>query len=238
MAPYNAKRSSVRQRRRWPPQYVSPPPTPRGHNTRLNPKPKRQKTPAGLDSQVSTRQRSSSPEFLSAGPARAPPATRHSNIIKRGSYALKTPIDKVGKTKKPCDHKDHKKDTAEPLTPVSRALKSPRSKVCVSESVTTTNVIVHFFLSDEDLGAIPATLEQCNSVNAFFTKALSAWRFLGSPDGGDSMAGVRVMLEGVQWPIIVAWGAADAFGWMMDAIAKAKSGKVDDLHVQVKCIPK
>lgn len=100
------------------------------------------------------------------------------------------------------------------------------------------NIIVHFFLSDETLGAIPVPLEQCNSVDTFFTQAMSAWRFLGNPDGSDSMAGIRVIMEGVQWPTIVSWGAADAFGRMMDAIAKARIGKMDDLHVQVKCIAK
>lgn len=227
---------------RWPPQYVSPPRTPQRKNLRQTVTPKRQNTSAAPDSQAFPHERSSSPEVVAAGPARTPPGTRRSSrVIKRTSYTFKTPLATLSKKShapKTPSKDSHKKKASEPLTPISPASTSTAIEPSLSQSADTINVIVHFFLSDDSLGAVPIPLDQCNSVDRFFNQALRAWRFLGIPDGGDSMAGVRVMMEGVQWPIIVAWGEVDAFGWLIDAITKAKGGRTDDLHVQVKCIAK
>jgi len=212
------------QRKRWPPQYVSPPPTPQLKKTRGMQR-KYQETATRRSKRQA--QRSPSPEIISAGPTYSPPRTTHSGrVVKRRSNAVKTTSPKT----------PLKKGRADPKTPISPALTVTPTQPFSGEPALKAGVIVHFFLSDDRIGAIPVPLDQCDSVDSFFNQALRAWSFLGNSDGGDSLVGVRVIMHGVPWPIIVAWKAADAFGWMMDAITKVKSGKTDDLHVSVTCI--
>ena len=61
---------------------------------------------------------------------------------------------------------------------------------------------------------------------------------MGNPEDGDSLTGVRVSIDGLQWPIVVAWRSEDSFAWMMDAVKKAESGTKDKLNVRVTCIAK
>ena len=88
------------------------------------------------------------------------------------------------------------------------------------------------------MSAILVPSIQCTSPTKFFHEALSAWIFLGSSKKDKCIAGVRIMIEGIEWPIIMAFGSDVGFQTMCDTTERAKIGRVNDLHVQVRCMTK
>ena len=220
----------VVKKRRWPPRYVSPPPTPqskkrlRGHN-------KIPKAPKSSVPQSSQRQRCSSPALSSVGLA----LIRPDNAQSRDLYGKN-----LDKSKTPPPKRSRKKtaDTLQmPISPVS-----PFSFASVNKAMPVpapkSNIILHFFLQRRELGALPTPLDQCDTAEQFFNHAEEAWSFLSSSDGATEIAAVSVEVEGVEWPMIIPWKDPFAHQWMMESIAKEATGRSHDLHVQVKCITK
>ena len=201
------------KKRRWPRQYVSPPPIPQPQ--------KRLRGPKSSVSQNSRPQRCSTPVLISVGRAREKPRKR----APKKTGPKKTPDRKIA-------------DTPQlPISPVS-PFSLPSINRAMPEQAPKTNIILHFFLQRKELGALPTPLAQCNTADQFFDHAEEAWGFLTSRDGASEMAAVSVEVEGVEWPMIIPWRDPLAHQWMMETIAKAAIGRSYDLHVQVKCITK
>ena len=123
--------------------------------------------------------------------------------------------------------------TPSPTLPKS---KKTYSKALLASPPAAYNVIFHFFLSKESLGAIPKLFAQCATPHEFFHEARQAWHILGGPDDGARLLGVKVVIEGVARPIVLLWDSTDGFERMVEAITKEVEGKTDSLNVEVSCI--
>ena len=200
----------VVKKRRWPPQYVSPPPTPQSQKP-LRERIKTLKAPKPSVSQSSRRQRCSSQGPTSVRGAQGKPRKR---APRKTANTLQMPIS--------------------PVSPFSL----PSVNKAPPEPTPKTNIILHFFLQRRELGALPTPLAQCDTADKFFDHAEEAWGFLTSRDVASEMAAVSVEVEGVEWPMIIPWRDPLAHQWMMETIEKAAIGRAYDLHVQVKCITK
>ena len=216
------------KKRRWPPQYVSPPPTMQHrkpfleHNTAVE-------SPETPVPQSSRHERCSTPELASVSPA-APTSSKRKksemNGITRDQFKTPSPKQKS------------KKAIADAQLPTPSSSSSPLAPQDVLNSHPRTNTILLFFFQRTELGAFPVPITQCKAMDQFFDRAKVAWDFPTASNPDTEMAGVGVEVEGIQWPMIVAWRDLQAYQWMMDTIARAAIGRVQDLHVQVKCIPK
>ena len=218
----------VVKKRRWPPQYVSPPPTPQSQKP-LRGRKKTLKAPKPSVSQSSRRQRCSSQGPTSVGLAPGKPENAQSSDLDGNN---------LDRSKTPPPKRSRKKvaDTPQmPISPVS-PFSLPSSNKAMPEPALKTNIILHFFLQKRELGALPTPLSQCDTADQFFNHAEEAWGFLTSRDGATDIAAVSVEVEGVEWPMIIPWRDPLAHQWMMETIAKAAIGRSYDLHVQVKCI--
>ena len=218
---------------RWPPQYKSPPPMSRHRELRIRSTMKHQAAGAAPVALRNLRDDSSSPEFISAGPASASHGTRRST---RSHCSVRFMNDHILTSNTP--PKKPKKKGTKPQTPMSPALTSTPIQPSLSESTAGPNVSFHFFLSDESLGALLVPWVQCNTVNGFFDRAEAAWDFLNAHEPDSQFAGVRVVLEGIQWPMVVGWKDSHGYQWMMDTVMKSTIGRMNDIHVQVRCIKK
>ena len=220
----------VVKKRRWPPQYTSPPPNPKSQKP-LRESKKTLKALKSSFSQSSRRQRCSSPGLTAVRAALGKPENAQSRDLAGNS---------LDKCKASPRKKSHKKeaDTAQmPMSPVS-PFSLPPVNTAMPEPTPKTNIILHFFLQKRELGALPTPLAQCQSADQFFDHAEEAWSFLTSRDGASEMAAVSVEVEGVEWPMIIPWRDPLAHQWMMETIAKAAIGRSYDLHVQVRCVTK
>lgn len=209
----------------WPPQYVWPPPTPQPNKRLASDKRHYKRRNVGRLLPNGDRSRTSSPGIVSECPVTAPRGRRRSA---QGHFAGKYPIPFPPKSPKKTRTRTKKSSVAEPIATAV----SPSNQ----GTLATKDIKVHFFLSNESLGAVPATMNECNTVDTFFTQALSAWNLLGGWDHAGSMAAVSVTIDGFQWPIVLPWGNATAFERMMETMAIAKTGKIGSLEVKVKCI--
>ena len=220
----------VVKKRRWPAQYVSPPPTPQSQKLLRGGK-KIVKATKSSVSQSSRHKRCSSPEVTSVGIALANSQNARSGNL--DGYNSEKPKGRP--------RKKARKETADtpqmPISPVSPFSLTSVNRA-IPEPAPKTNIILHFFLQRKELGALPTPLAQCDTADKFFNHAEEAWSFLTSRDGASEMAAVSVEVEGVQWPMIIPWRDPVAYQWMMETIAKAAMGRSHDLHVQVKCITK
>ncbi len=218
------------KKRRWPPQYVSPPPTLQHQNLRrgcklvLN-------APTMPASQSSQHRRASSPEVLSVSPGASARGNRRARNANGGF------LDKSNTPPPKRSRKKTANTLQMPISPVSPSSFASVNKA-MPEPAPRTNTILHFFLQRRELGALPTPLAQCDTADQFFNHAEEAWGFLVSKDRASEMAAVSVEVEGVEWPMIIPWRDPLAHQWMMETIAKATIGKSHDLHVQVKCITK
>ena len=203
------------KKRRWPPKYVSPPPTPQPKRSD-----KRRNIGGMLDNRVTSR--SSSPELLCAGPLTPPQGNRRSARV---NYKIPSPPKTPKKTKKIAKK-----------SPIITKPTTTTYQPSVLEPLTTKDVVLHFFLSNDSLGAVPVTLNECNTATKFFNQALSAWNLLGGGDQAGSMAAVSVMIDGFHWPTVLPWGNAAAFKRMMETIAIARIGKMGNFEIRIKCL--
>ena len=220
----------VVKKRRWPPQYVSPPPTPQSQKP-LRGRKKTLKAHKPSVSQSSRRQRCSSQGPTSVSLAlRKPENAQPRDLDGNNPDRSKTPLPKRSR-KKVADIPQM------PISPVS-PFSLPSVNRAVPEPVPRANVILHFFLQRRELGALPTPLAQCDTADQFFDHAEEAWGFLTSREGATEMAAVSVEVEGVEWPMIIPWRDPLAHQWMTETIGKAAIGRSYDLHVQVKCITK
>ena len=220
----------VVKKRRWPAQYVSPPPTPQSQKLLRGGK-KIVKATKSSVSQSSRHKRCSSPEVTSVGIALANSQNARSGNL--DGYNSEKPKGRP--------RKKARKETADtpqmPISPVSPFSLTSVNRA-IPEPAPKTNIILHFFLQRRELGALPTPLAQCDTADKFFSHAEEAWSFLASRDGASEMAAVSVEVEGVEWPMIIPWRDPLAHKWMMETIDKAAIGRSMDLHVQVKCITK
>ena len=204
----------------WPPQYVSPPPTPSPKRSRLRLRsPKR--SVAMISPSHNARTRSSSLEIISENPMRPAQGTRRS-------------IRNVGRSKNlnMAAYYQHlfRKKPQQDVLPLPDHPRSARA-----DTSATHAIIFHFFLADENLGAIPVSLDQITSSAQFFKQAELAWKLM---DGGTStrISGVSISITGLKWPLVVPWKDANSYKQIMEAIENAKAPDKGDVTVKVKCI--
>lgn len=100
------------------------------------------------------------------------------------------------------------------------------------------NVTFHFFLADEQHGAIPKPLESCENMDLFFDEALAAWGALREEQPQPPMIAVKVIIKDFTRPIVVLWRNLESFDSMMDTIHEQAAGKPTKLNVDVHCFSK
>ena len=220
----------VVKKRRWPAQYVSPPPTSQSQKHLRGDK-KLPKASKSSTLQISRHKRCSSPGLTSVGPAFA----KH-EVTQSGNLDGNNLEKSKGRPRKKA-----RKETADtpqmPISPVSPFSLASVNRA-IPEPAPKANVTLHFFLQRRELGALPTPIAQCDTADKFFNHAEEAWGFLTLRDGASEMAAVSVEVDGVEWPMVIPWRDPLAHQWMMETIAKAAIGRSLDLHVQVKCITK
>jgi len=216
---------SIIKKRQWPPQYVSPLTTPQPKKRLASDTKHYKRRNLGGLLPNGDRSRTLSPEFVSESPVTAPQGRRRST---QGQSAGKSPILSPPRSPKKTRTTTKRSDIAEP---VATAVRSSNQ-----ETLAMKDIKVHFFLSHESLGAVPATMNECDTVDTFFTQALSAWNLLGAGDHAGTMAAVSVTIDGFQWPIVLPWGNATAFQRLMETMVIAKTDRIGNLEVKVRCI--
>lgn len=97
-------------------------------------------------------------------------------------------------------------------------------------------VTFHFFLADEQNGAIPQSFDSCKSSDSFFDEALAAWGTLGEEQHPPRMSAVNVTIERVRRPIFVLWKHDEGFERMMKTVLEQAAEKQTKLNVEVRCI--
>ena len=121
-------------------------------------------------------------------------------------------------------------------TPIALRLNPPTR---TSETSGTRKSIIHFFLGNsESDGAIPVNLSSYMTSTAFFDKAESAWSYVQKSTETVEFMGVSVMMDGLEWPLILEWRNGQAFENMLESIDTAKIAGTGDITVKVKCITK
>ena len=97
------------------------------------------------------------------------------------------------------------------------------------------NTIIHFFLSDTKLGAIPLSLHECISLDTFFEEASKAWREL--EHGASTPVLVSVKFDWKTIPMVIRWRNSKGFKKMLETIRTAPCW--EDLNgycsVEVRC---
>ena len=102
---------------------------------------------------------------------------------------------------------------------------------------SSAHITFYFFLSMSDLGAIARRASTCDSADAFFAAALTAYRITAANQRvGPGILGVTVSWDGAKRSIFVLWGDSEAFQTMMNAIPGAKPTGEGGLEVEVRCI--
>lgn len=213
---------------RWPPQYVSPTSTPLPEKHKASDPKSYKRRNIGGQLPNCAHSRSSTPEFMSESPVTPPQGVRRSSrATSAAHYQMLSPPKTPKKTKFLA------KNSSTASAPI---VTQPQSSAF--EASLANHVTIHLFLSDESLGAIPITLNECNTSVKFFNQALSAWNLLGLEDQARDMAAVSVTIDGVQWPMVLPWGNSQAFQRMLGALEHAQHGTITGLEVRVKCIKK
>ena len=128
-----------------------------------------------------------------------------------GSYTMKNLFPKI-----PIQYQPVSLKVAKPPAPIMCPDQPPDPR-----ATTRKNIIFHFFLSDESLGAVPTSISQCHTWAFFFNQALSAWNLLRESARNGDLAVVSVNLEGTQWQIVLPWGNMQAHKSMIDMAVKA-----------------
>ncbi|MCJ1465960.1 hypothetical protein MMC07_004579 [Pseudocyphellaria aurata] len=100
------------------------------------------------------------------------------------------------------------------------------------------DVVFHFFLADEQHGAIPQPLENCPTMTSFFDEALAAWGALSEEHYQPRMAAVKVIIEGISLPIVVLWRNKEGFERMIATVLEQAALKPTKLSVEVRCFKK
>jgi len=218
--------TGITKKLRWPPQYISPTPTPQPQKRKASDAKTYKRRNIGGLLPKSNRSLSSSPEIVSESPVTPPQGLRRSARASRAAnYTIPSP------PKTPKKIKLIVKKSVNIAKPAATTLQPS-----ILDSPPIKDVNIQFFLSNESLGAVPVTINECNTASSFFSQALTAWNLLGGGDHAGTMAAVSVTIDGFHWPIVLPWGNAKAFDRMIETMAIAKTGKVGNLEVKVKCI--
>ncbi len=120
-----------------------------------------------------------------------------------------------------------------PSSPTSKFLVSPAT---ISEPYQASQIVFHFFLSNEGFGAIPKLFAQCATPKCFFKEAKAAYHALGKSTDKSRLLGVKVTIEGVTRPIVILWESEDGFERMVEAMANEVVGRIGNLNVEVRGI--
>lgn len=120
-----------------------------------------------------------------------------------------------------------------PSSPTSKFLVSPAT---ISEPYQASQIVFHFFLSNEGFGAIPKLFAQCATPKCFFKEAKAAYHALGKSTDKSRLLGVKVTIEGVTRPIVILWESEDGFERMVEAMVNEVVGRIGNLNVEVRGI--
>ncbi|MCJ1467849.1 hypothetical protein MMC07_006474 [Pseudocyphellaria aurata] len=116
----------------------------------------------------------------------------------------------------------------------SRAPAAPELQADQTRPPYNKAVIFHFFLADEQNGAIPLPFDHCKSVDSFFDEAQAAWGTLGEEQHPPRMSAVNVAIERVRRPIFVLWKNDEGFERMMKMISEQAAKKQTKLNVEAQ----
>lgn len=97
------------------------------------------------------------------------------------------------------------------------------------------NIKFHFFLANEQHGAILKSLEKCNTMSSFFDEAQEAWDASGEEQHQARMTAVKVIIEDVSRPMFILWRDQEGYEGMMDAIQEQAAGRPKSLNVEIRC---
>lgn len=207
--------------------------------------------PAKLDLQDSSTLRSSSPEMLSHMcrsarhlATKTPDSTKCAKqIIGKSSEKVRSSTFSTVELKKSMPNRpvpaQEQRRTDPTVSVVAQLPPAPKSQASQSKpSSNSKNVIFHFFLAEEHHGAIPQPLERCETMDSFFDEARAAWGALGEEQHQSRMVAVKVIIEGVSWPVVVLWRNKEGFERMMGTVLKQAAEKQLELNVQVHCFKK
>lgn len=215
------------KKRRWPPQYVSPSPTPQSKKSY------KRRNIGGT--QLASR--SPSLELLSVDPVAPDQCNRRSTRNNVHACSTLPSPPKTPKTpKKPKKAKTRKKMKKPAKKPnVAKPTNTPQQR-SQPEPGAAKNTTCYFFLSNDDQGAIPVALDECNTAGSFFGQALAAWKLILSEEKSGSLIAISVSVQGFHWPIIPPWDDAAAFERLMETVAIAEAGSIGGIEVKVKCV--
>lgn len=121
--------------------------------------------------------------------------------------------------------------------PASTSLLTPlQSQALPQKESRTSQVKLHFFTTNECLGAVPVPFEDCNSADDFFARAASVCSLLSGQEIEERIAAVYVVMEGLRFPMILEWKNAQAYQTLVAEIAATTARTGNILNVEVKCI--
>ncbi len=213
----------------WPPKHPgAPPSTPQKQPTRQQ---SHRKVKRAFSRQ-SNASRSSSVEVIHRVSSRSHKIAKPCASKKQKGSDRYAPTAKLPPTPKTPPLQASTADiTPSPITPKSKKLPSVALK---ANSTRGKNIVFHFFLSNEDFGAIPKLFIDCATPASFFNEAKSAWHAIRAQSKETWLMGVKVTIEGVMRPIMVLWENEDGYERMLEAISDELLGKAGKLNVEVR----
>lgn len=126
-------------------------------------------------------------------------------------------------------------DSVDAQLPPAPLPPAPEPQASQPKPSPSKDVIFHFFLANEDHGAIPQPFEHCGTMSSFFDEALAAWGALGEDQPQPRMAAVKVIMEGIGRPTVVLWRNKEGFSRMMDMVLEQAAEKQTKFNVEVRC---
>ena len=219
---------------RWPPQYVSPPPSSQ-KSLRRSARPRQSRWQAGnrlLNSRSDTAYVDllDSPSDDASGENSQPLIKRSRKNPPRECNANR-PIPVQGQHKASAQQKPSGQASAVKKLPVSL---DESKRVADTEQTVT----FFFFAGDKNFGALPASMKQCKAAKSFFDKATLALSLSSGRVNENSVRAVTVAIDGFDWPLVIPWRDADGFRIMMQKVGDHVSQGCESLNIKVTCIAK
>ena len=219
---------------RWPPTYVSPPPSSQKSLRRSTRK--RQSSWQAGNRQLNSPSNAAYVNLLDS-PSDDGSDEGSQPLIKRlrKNGAVECNANQPTPVRQQCKASAQQKPSRQSsaIKKVSVSNNEPKPLADTDQMVT-----FFFFAGHQDFGALPASMKQCKTAKSFFDKSALALSLSSGRMNEHSVRAVTVAIDGFDWPLVIPWRDADGFRIMMQTVGDHVSQGRESLNIKVTCIAK
>ena len=147
----------------------------------------------------------------------------------------------TGPKKTTCDRKDttHLTDfldnrTIPAETPTNITFKEEEQSEPIDPFI---DVVLQFIVPGTEEGAMPVPLTLCKEKQDFFDRAKMAWSMASESTTSEQIfRGVKCVLEGAKWPLIIVWDDEHVFDTLRSVLQNSKATVGVSLNVEIRCM--